>query len=177
MISKNEYYDFLKSKKVKGSLSSLKKPALKKLALENGFIEPVKVKAVKVVKTKEKQVELSNVKNLKLGKLIINIHNSLGGQPNHPYIEKVAKIADVLNETKKQEILEELKPHIEKAKKYNPVITTKPLTRIEPEVLSEKAQGIKEQVEGELKKIKKSGGMDSAFKNKLEGIFGRRPPQ
>ena len=41
MISKNEYYDFLKSKNVKGSLSTLKKPALKKLALEHGFIEKI----------------------------------------------------------------------------------------------------------------------------------------
>ena len=85
----------------------------------------------------DNQIDLSGkVKSLKLGNLIINIHNNLGGSPEHPYINKVAKIADVLPETHKKEIEKSLQPHIEKAKKISPVITTKPISKIDPNVIS-----------------------------------------
>ena len=126
-MTKKIYYDFLKLKKVKGALSSLRLDQLKSLAMKNGFMS----------QGDDNQIDLSGkVKSLKLGNLIINIHNNLGGSPEHPYINKVAKIADVLPETHKKEIEKSLQPHIEKAKKFSPVITTKPISKIDPNVIS-----------------------------------------
>jgi hypothetical protein len=116
----------------------------------------------------------SKSKKLKLGNLIINIHNNLGGEPNHPYVRSVAKQADMLPEEKKQEVVSHLKPHIQKAVKYPVVQTTKPIQKVAPQQISAKSQKLKDKVESELKEIKKSGGMNPAFKKSLESLFGNR---
>lgn len=116
----------------------------------------------------------SKSKKLKLGNLIINIHNSLGGVPDHPYVNSVAKQADKLPEEKKQEVVSKLKPHIQKAVKHPVVQTTKPIQKIPPQQISAKAQKLKDKVSSELKEIKKSGGMNPAFKKSLENLFGSR---
>jgi len=116
----------------------------------------------------------SKSKKIKLGNLIINIHNNLGGEPNHPYVRSVAKQADMLPEEKKQEVVSHLKPHIQKAVKHPIVQTTKPIQKIPPQQISAKAQSLKNKVESELKQIKKSGGMNKEFKKSLEALFGNR---
>ena len=109
---------------------------------------------------------------LKLGSLIINIHNNLGGDPSHPYIKKVAKQANNMQEEEKYEVVDELEPHIKKAAKKWPEIKTVSKKPVAPQAVSAKAQKLKEKVAGELKEIKKSSGFDPAFKAKLSGIFG-----
>jgi hypothetical protein len=116
----------------------------------------------------------SKSKKLKLGNLIINIHNNLGGEPNHPYVHSIAKLADRLPEEKKQEVVSKLKPHITKAVKHPVVQTTKPIQKIAPQQISAKAQSLKNKVESELKEIKKSGGMNTEFKKSLEALFGKK---
>ena len=110
---------------------------------------------------------------LKLGSLIINIHNNLGGDPSHPYIKKVAKQANAMgDEEEKYEIVDKLEPHIKKASKKWATVQTVSKKPVAPEKVSEKAQKLKDKVAGELKDIKKSSGFDPAFKAKLAGIFG-----
>jgi hypothetical protein len=116
----------------------------------------------------------SKSKKLKLGNLIINIHNSLGGVPDHPYVRSVAKQADMLPEEKKHEVVSKLKPHITKAVKHPVVQTTKPIQKVAPQQISAKSQKLKDKVESELKQIKKSGGMNTEFKKSLEALFGKR---
>ena len=116
----------------------------------------------------------SKSKKLKLGNLIINIHNSLGGVPDHPYVRSVAKQADMLPEEKKHEVVSKLKPHITKAVKHPVVQTTKPIQKVAPQQISAKSQKLKDKVESELKQIKKAGGMNPAFKKSLENLFGSR---
>jgi hypothetical protein len=109
---------------------------------------------------------------LKLGSLIINIHNNLGGDPSHPYIRKVAKQANAIDkEEEKYEVVDKLEPHIKKAAKKWPEIKTVSKKPVAPEKVA-KAQKLKEKVSSELKEIKKSSGFDPAFKAKLAGIFG-----
>ena len=116
----------------------------------------------------------SKSKKLKLGNLIINIHNSLGGVPDHPYVRSVAKQADMLPEEKKHEVVSKLKPHIQKAVKHPVVQTTKPIQKVAPQQISAKSQKLKDKVESELKQIKKAGGMNTEFKKSLEALFGKR---
>ena len=112
---------------------------------------------------------------LKLGSLIINIHNNLGGDSSHPYIKRVAKQADKMEEEEKHDIVDKLEPIIKKssapAKKFPPVqtLSKKPVA---PAAVSAKAQKLKDKVASELKDIKKSSGFDPDFKNKLAAIFG-----
>ena len=113
-------------------------------------------------------------KKIKLGNLIINIHNNLGGEPNHPYVHSVAKIADKLPEEEKKQVVSQLKPHIQKAVKHPVVQPTKPIQKVAPQQISAKAQKLKDKVSSELKEIKKSGGMNPAFKKSLESLFGNR---
>ena len=109
---------------------------------------------------------------LKLGSLIINIHNNLGGDPSHPYIKKVVKQANAMgDEEEKYEVVDKLEPHIKKAVKW-PEIKTVSKKPVAPQAVSEKAQKLKDKVAGELKDIKKSSGFDPAFKAKLASIFG-----
>lgn len=108
---------------------------------------------------------------LKLGSLIINIHNNLGGDPGHPYIKKVVKQADKMEEDEKHDIVDKLEPIIKKAKKFPPVQTVSKKT-VAPQAVSAKAQKLKDKVASELKDIKKSSGFDPSFKAKLAGIFG-----
>ena len=108
---------------------------------------------------------------LKLGSLIINIHNNLGGDSSHPYIKKVAKQADKMEEEEKHDIVDKLEPIIKKAKKFPPVQSVSKKT-VAPQAVSAKAQKLKDKVASELKDIKKSSGFDPAFKAKLAGIFG-----
>jgi len=110
---------------------------------------------------------------LKLGSLIINIHNNLGGDPSHPYIKKVVKQANAMgDEEEKYEVVDKLEPHIKKAVKKWPEIKTVSKKPVAPQAVSEKAQKLKDKVAGELKDIKKSSGFDPAFKAKLASIFG-----
>ena len=109
---------------------------------------------------------------LKLGSLIINIHNNLGGDSSHPYIKKIAKQADKMEEDEKHDIVDKLEPHIKKAAKKWPEIKTVSKKPVAPQAVSAKAQKLKDKVAGELKDIKKSSGFDPAFKAKLAGIFG-----
>jgi len=113
-------------------------------------------------------------KKIKLGNLIINIHNNLGGVPNHPYVHSVAKMADKLPEEEKKQVVSHLKPHTQKAVKHPIVQPTKPIQKVTPQQISAKAQKLKDKVSSELKEIKKSGGMNPAFKKSLEAIFGNR---
>jgi hypothetical protein len=113
-------------------------------------------------------------KKIKLGNLIINIHNNLGGEPNHPYVHSIAKLADRLPEEKKQEVVSKLKPHIQKAVKHPVVQTTKPIQKVQPQQISAKAQKLKDKVSTELKEIKKSGGMNTEFKKSLEALFAKK---
>ena len=108
---------------------------------------------------------------LKLGSLIINIHNNLGGDSSHPYIKKVAKQADKMEEEEKHDIVDKLEPIIKKVRKFPPVktVSKKPVA---PAAVSAKAQKLKDKVASELKDIKKSSGFDPEFKNKLAAIFG-----
>ena len=112
---------------------------------------------------------------LKLGSLIINIHNNLGGDPSHPYIKKVAKQADRMEEEEKHDVVDKLEPIIKKssapAKKF-PTVQTVSKKPVAPAAVSAKAQKLKDKVASELKDIKKSSGFDPAFKAKLAGIFG-----
>ena len=107
-------------------------------------------------------------KKIKLGNLIINIHNSLGGVPDHPYVNSIAKLADRLPEEEKKYAVSQLKPHIQKAVKHPVVQTAKPIQKVAVQQISAKAQKLKDKVSPELKEIKKSGGMDPAFKKSLE---------
>lgn len=158
-MTKKIYYDFLKSKKVKGSLSSMTLGELKKLAMENGFMS----------QSNDKQIDLSGkVKSLKLGNLIINIHNNLGGSPQHPYIDRVSKMADVLPEAHKKEVEKSLQPHIEKAKKFAPVVTTKPISKIDPNVISSAPQ---KKSNLSIKKLK----IDEGLQKTLEEMFLKVP--
>ena len=108
---------------------------------------------------------------LKLGSLIINIHNNLGGDSSHPYIKKVSKQADRMEEEEKHDVVDKLEPIIKKAKKF-PTVQTVSKKPIAPVAISAKAQKLKDKVAGELKDIKKSSGFDPAFREKLAGIFG-----
>lgn len=186
-MTKKIYYDFLKLKKVRGSLSAMTLGELKKLAMQNGFMS----------QSNDKQIDLSGkVKSLKLGNLIINIHNNLGGSPQHPYIDRVSKMADVLPESRKQEVEKSLQPHIdriskmadvlpeahnkevekslkppiEKAKKFAPVVTTKPISKINHDVISSSLQ--KKPNVGIRKKLI----IDKGFQQTLEQAFSMRPP-
>jgi hypothetical protein len=110
---------------------------------------------------------------LKLGSLIINIHNNLGGDPGHPYIKKVVKQANAMgDEEEKYEVVDKLEPHIIKSVKKFPPVQTVSKKPVAPEAVSAKAQKMKDKVAGELKEIKKSSGFDPAFKAKLASIFG-----
>jgi hypothetical protein len=113
-------------------------------------------------------------KKLKLGNLIINIHNNLGGEPNHPYVNSIAKLADRLPEEEKKYAVSQLKPHIQKAVKHPVVQTAKPIQKVAVQQISAKAQKLKDKVSTELKEIKKSGGMDPAFKKSLEALFAKK---
>jgi Zn-dependent M32 family carboxypeptidase len=113
-------------------------------------------------------------KKLKLGNLIINIHNTLGGDPNNPYVEKVAKKADNLPPEEQKKVIEELKPHVEKAKKFPVVQPAQVTQKIDPSKVSAKSQKLQEKVVSELKQIKKAKGMDPNFKKTLEGLFGKK---
>lgn len=120
-------------------------------------------------------VKKRNNKKLKLGNLIINIHNTLGGVPNHPYVEKVANVANSLPENKQEIVRKKIEQHQNQpAKKFPAVQTVERNKPIEPKKISAKATKLKENVAKELKEIKKSSGIDPAFKKTLEGIFGRR---
>ena len=113
-------------------------------------------------------------KKIKLGNLIINIHNNLGGEPNHPYVNSIAKLADRLPEEEKKYAVSQLKPHIQKAVKHPVVQTAKPIQKVAVQQISAKAQKLKDKVSTELKEIKKSGGMDPAFKKSLEALFAKK---
>jgi hypothetical protein len=113
-------------------------------------------------------------KKLKLGNLIINIHNNLGGEPNHPYVNSIAKLADRLPEEEKKYAVSQLKPHIQKAVKHPVVQTTKPIQKVQQQQISAKAQKLKDKVSTELKEIKKSGGMNTEFKKSLEALFAKK---
>ena len=108
---------------------------------------------------------------LKLGSLIINIHNNLGGDPSHPYIKKVSKQADRMEEEEKHDVVDKLEPIIKKAKKF-PTVQTVSKKPVATGAISAKAQKLKDKVASELKDIKKSSGFDPAFREKLAGIFG-----
>jgi len=128
---------------------------------------------------KDDVIDLSDIvrrrsnKKLKLGNLIINIHNNLGGTPNHPYIERVANIADNLPPPIQEQVRRQVQPH-QPARKFPAVQTVERNKPVEPKQISAKATKLKENVAKELKEIKKSSGIDPAFKKTLEGIFGRR---
>lgn len=126
--------------------------------------------------SKDDVIDLSGhvKKKLKLGNLIINIHNTLGGDPNHPYIQKVAKKADDLPPQEQKKVIEELKPHVEKAKKFPVVQPAQVTQKVDPSKVSAKAQKLQEKVVGELKEIKKAQGMNPEFKKTLEGLFGKK---
>ena len=113
-------------------------------------------------------------KKLKLGNLIINIHNNLGGEPNHPYVNSIAKLADRLPEEEKKYAVSQLKPHIQKAVKHPVVQTAKPIQKVAVQQISAKAQKLKDKVSTELKEIKKSGGMNTEFKKSLEALFAKK---
>ena len=113
-------------------------------------------------------------KKIKLGNLIINIHNSLGGVPDHPYVNSIAKLADRLPEEEKKYAVSQLKPHIQKAVKHPVVQTTKPIQKVQQQQISAKAQKLKDKVSTELKEIKKSGGMNTEFKKSLEALFAKK---
>ena len=113
-------------------------------------------------------------KKIKLGNLIINIHNNLGGEPNHPYVNSIAKLADRLPEEEKKYAVSQLKPHIQKAVKHPVVQTTKPIQKVQQQQISAKAQKLKDKVSTELKEIKKSGGMNTEFKKSLEALFAKK---
>ncbi len=123
-----------------------------------------------------KVIDLSNQakKKLKLGNLIINIHNILGGDPNHPYVNKVAKKADKLNPDEQKIVIDKIKPHVEKAKKFPTVTPAKSLKKIGSEKISAKTQKLKDKIVDELKEVKKSKGMNKDFKATLEGLFGKK---
>ena len=123
-----------------------------------------------------KVIDLSNQakKKLKLGNLIINIHNSLGGDPNHPYVNKVAKKADKLNPDEQKIVIDKIKTHVEKAKKFPTVNPVKSLKKIGSEKISAKTQKLKDKIVDELKEVKKSKGMNKDFKATLEGLFGKK---
>ena len=111
-------------------------------------------------------------KKLKIGSLIINIHNNLGGDANNPFIQRVSKEADALPKPLQDHVESVLQPHIKAAKKHPKVVTTKPISKIGPAKLSVKGEKLKEKVKEELKQIKKSSGMDPDFKASLESLFG-----
>jgi hypothetical protein len=113
-------------------------------------------------------------KKIKLGNLIINIHNSLGGVPDHPYVNSIAKLADRLPEEEKKYAVSQLKPHIQKAVKHPVVQTTKPIQKVAVQQISAKSQKLKDKVSSELKEIKKSGGMNTEFKKSLEALFAKK---
>ena len=108
---------------------------------------------------------------LKLGKLIINIHNTLGGDPGHPYIKQVAKQADKLDEESKHNVVDHLEKDVKKAAKKFPTVETVSKKPVAPAFISEKSQALKDKVASELKTIKKSSGFDPDFKARLSGLF------
>jgi hypothetical protein len=164
----------------RSELSKKKIPELKEMLKTAG--KPVSgnksVLIDRLVEPDQDVINLSGAKGkgkkIKLGNLIINIHNNLGGEPNHPYVNSVAKLADRLPEEEKKYAVSQLKPHIQKAVKHPVVQTTKPIQKVAPQQISAKAQSLKNKVESELKQIKKSGGMNPAFKKSLEALFGNK---
>ena len=140
----------------------------------------------------------SSIKRIKLGNLIININNNLGGVRDHVDVIKHAKQADKLDQRDKEEIVQKLKPHIDKvekiaenkntdekehilkhnkvdaprAKKFPPVEVGKPIDKKSLETV--KPTDKRGAINDELKKIKKSEGISKEFLKNLEGIFGKR---
>ena len=125
--------------------------------------------STEVIDLKDKFTDKSG--KLKLGKLIINIHNNLGYDSSHPFIKQVARQADKLDEESKHNVVDHLEPDVKKASKKFPTVQTVSKKPIAPQFVSEKTQALKDNVAGELKAIKKSSGMDPAFKARLAGLF------
>lgn len=161
----------LSKKSVKELKDMLRKNKLKVSGNKAELVNRLVDSSTKVVDLTK---QFSKSGRLELGKMIINIHNNLGGNPIHPTIQRVSKLADEMPEEEKHEVVQKLTPHIVKAKKFPPVQTTEPIKKVAPEKVSAKAQKLKEKVKGELSEIKKAKGMDSAFKKELEGIFGKK---
>ena len=122
-----------------------------------------------MIDLKEKFMDKSG--KLKLGKLIINIHNTLGGDPGHPFIKQVVKQADKLDEESKHNVVDHLEKDVKKAARKFPTVETVSKKTVAPAFISEKSQALKDKVASELKTIKKSSGFDPAFKNRLAGLF------
>jgi hypothetical protein len=163
--------DELKKKSVKELKDLLRQQKLKVGGNKAELVDRLIDSSTEVVNLKDK---FTKDGRLELGSLIVNIHNNLNGSPNHPFVERVKQKADEMSEEEKHEVVQKLTPHILKAKKHPPVQTTKPVKPVAPEKVSAKAEKLKAKVAGELKQIKKSKGMDSAFKKELEAIFGSK---
>jgi hypothetical protein len=161
----------LSKKPIKELKELLRKSKLKVSGKKADLVDRLIDSSTKVVDLTK---QFSKSGRLELGKMIINIHNNLGGNPNHPTIQRVSKLADELPEEEKHEVVQKLVPHVMKAaKKHPPVQTTAPIKKVAPEKVSAKAQMLKQKVKGELKQIKKAKGMDQSFKTELEAIFGK----
>ena len=113
-------------------------------------------------------------KKLKVGNIIINIHNGLGGQVGHPVIQRMAQQANALPQPLQDHVEQVLEPHIKRAsaavKKFPPVQTVKPISKIAVGDISAKAQKAKDIIAEELKVIKKKP-VDPKFMSALEGMF------
>jgi len=165
----------LQKKKVPELKQLLKDRNMKVSGTKKDLIERLTEKKEEKDGKEEHVIDLSGdaKKKLKLGNLIINIHNTLGGEPNHPYIQKVAKKADQLHPEEQKIVVDKLKPHVQQAKKFPPVQPAQIPQKVDPSKVSAKSQKLKEKVVGELKEIKKSQGMNPEFKKTLEGLFGK----
>ena len=124
-------------------------------------------------------------KKLKLGSLIINIHNNLGQtHPNYvgtppAHIRRFARKADNASEEEKEDIIDVIKPHLKKAKtqakkwaKVEGLSSTPKVNKNIP--ISAKAQKSKDIISAELAKLKPAKGLQSDFKDSLAGLFGNR---
>lgn len=111
MITKQDYYDFLKSKKVKGALSKMKVAELKTLAIQNGFVETKKAPKVKStpkvpVKPEQKEVipevkVVNNVLPLKRNFMIDQPRNTKKSMLKQKDFFIKQKVNEVLNPKRK----------------------------------------------------------------------------
>jgi len=142
----------------------------------------------------------SDKKQIDAGHTIVNVYCNGSNHPDFPIPQSVVRHAlnaNALPQAQQQQVGEQVQqiaqtmpvirgippeaitapvphPSHKKVKKFPPVETTKPIKKIQPTQISEKAQKAKDKVAEELKQIKKTSGFNADFKSKLESILGGR---
>lgn len=161
-------------------LQKLKRTDLLKIAQKakiKGYSRAKKKELIDMInKHKDVDVKVKDKnKNPTDNRVYVNIYCS-GAQVDTSGVPKTQKYITTTSNQSQQTQPQPLgKAPLGKApvRKFAPVQTTKPLQKIPPQKLSEKAEKLKEKTSRELSKLPKSQ-VSSDFKNKLAGLFGNR---